>query len=178
MLQDELFHKNESVLTVISSSMEPVIYAGDKVFVQPVFNNKLISGDIILFTKGNFICTHRFICMQKYHGMPKMILKGDHLKGFDLPVADNHFLGKVTFVIRDEKKIDLTETKYSRLNHLFGVLLKYQWKLQYRIHLSCEKFHKKVDGTIIKILIRLFHPINCVFSYYMSKLNQWQINES
>jgi signal peptidase I len=89
-------------LRVSSSSMAPVLRAGDEITVEAVSPRRLGAGDIVVFrSEINGLVVHRLVWRDKPLGRPsRLYTKGDALDRFDLPVTPEQVLGRVVSVLR------------------------------------------------------------------------------
>ncbi len=63
---------------IVSGSMEPTIMTGDAIFVKEVPQKEIKTNDIISFSQGETIVTHRVIEILEENGVKKYKTKGDH----------------------------------------------------------------------------------------------------
>jgi signal peptidase len=85
---------------VLSGSMEPALPLGGVVFIKPVETDEIIAGDIIAYSSGDVLITHRVIDVIDQGGEPAFVTKGDAVENPDLnPVLASAVVGKVIFDI-------------------------------------------------------------------------------
>ena len=76
-------------------SMEPEIKVGDIVFMKPVKQEELHTGDIISFTSGSMMVTHRIVDIKEEDGKTYYITKGDNNNSEDIePIEYENIIGK------------------------------------------------------------------------------------
>ena len=63
---------------IVSGSMEPTIMTEDAILVKEVGQDKIKIGDIISFSQGKTIVTHRVIGIVEENGITKYRTKGDN----------------------------------------------------------------------------------------------------
>lgn len=73
------------------TSMQPVINAEDKLFVEKVKLKDIKIGDIVVFYNTKILVGHRVIKIQGR----KIITKGDNVPYLDKPIDGNIILGKI-----------------------------------------------------------------------------------
>lgn len=91
---------------IVSGSMEPTIMTEDAILVKEVAQDKIKIGDIISFSQGETIVTHRIVEIIEENGKTKYKTKGDN----------NH--------IEDKEKIayEQIEGKYQFKINQFGIV--------------------------------------------------------
>jgi signal peptidase I len=91
--------------------MMPTIFNGERITVRPIEPSDIEPGDIILYRYPGSVIAHRVVRIEKRDsGAPRFILRGDALGAPDEVVEVDQVLGKVVFVERSGRSIDL----YSR----------------------------------------------------------------
>lgn len=88
--------------------MLPVIWPGDELVVEPVASSGVAEGDIVLFRSGSRFVAHRVVASNSKHSM--VHTQGDALAQGDPPVPGAEILGRVSFIVRDGKCIELGKT--------------------------------------------------------------------
>lgn len=63
---------------IVSGSMEPTIMTGDAIFVKEVPQKEIKTNDIISFSQGETIVTHRIIGIVEENGVKRYKTKGDN----------------------------------------------------------------------------------------------------
>ena len=151
IIREQLLSDKYVTLEVISGSMIPLILPGDKVIVKCIPVEKIHMGDIILFKKNGYFCTHRFIGFVKNGHHLKLIAKGDNNMGFDIPFDAGQFLGKIERIEYIEK-IDFTLIPNRYLNRLIGGANWIYWKIQ----ISEKYFNQKFWAFGYRIFRKLY----------------------
>ena len=92
-------------------SMRPTIFDGERITIRPIEPPDIKRGDIILYRYTCSVIAHRVKRIEKRDSCaPRFILRGDALGAPDEVVEVDQVLGKVVFVERGGRSIDL----YSR----------------------------------------------------------------
>jgi signal peptidase I len=89
------------------SSMIPTIYPGDILLVEHDPLGRLLPGDVVLASRANRFFAHRVVRLTALGGKPRIITRGDALAENDPPFLDDEVLGRVTALVRGEKRIEL-----------------------------------------------------------------------
>lgn len=88
------FDKDANV-RILSSSMEPFIYKGDRVVVSPKDINTIQKGDVIVYWDDNKLICHMFLGYSK-EDPDFMITKGLNRVEKDNPIHKKFYLGVIT----------------------------------------------------------------------------------
>ena len=86
---------------VHGDSMYPVIREHDTLHVEPV--RKFTRGDVVLVLAERGLTAHRVIA----HRGTTLILRGDNAPAPDDPVEESQVLGKVTYALREGKRVNV-----------------------------------------------------------------------
>ncbi|MGC2332395.1 MAG: S24/S26 family peptidase [Candidatus Acidiferrales bacterium] len=89
------------------SSMIPTIFPGDVLFVERNPLARLQPGHIALASRGGRFFAHRIVRLTALGGAPRVITRGDALAADDPAFFCDEILGRVTFVVRGERHIEL-----------------------------------------------------------------------
>ncbi|MGD0956827.1 MAG: S24/S26 family peptidase [Candidatus Acidiferrales bacterium] len=89
------------------SSMVPAIFPGDILLVERDPLGRLRPGHIVLASRGGRFFAHRVVRLTALGGPPRVITRGDALPENDPPFLDEEVLGRVTALVRGEKRIEL-----------------------------------------------------------------------
>jgi len=162
IVREQLIGLQEITLHVISDSMAPTIVVGDRVLVSAVTSAGLIPGDIVLFAKGDYLYTHRFVRAVEDG---TIITKGDRLKNFDLPLAQHLLVGKVNAIYHGNVKNDLRHGWHRWLNWLYGKLLLIQWLLVRTDRNINQRFPGRCCALFFKKIIRMLHYLHQIIAY-------------
>ena len=86
-------------LTVLTGSMEPVIYPGDMIVIQEADSYE--EGDIITYVRmqGQTSTTHRIVDIYTEGGITYYVTKGDNNNTEDFPIVFSQIEGKVVLII-------------------------------------------------------------------------------
>lgn len=88
--------------------MLPVIWPGDELVVEPIAGSGVAEGDIVLFRSGSRFVAHRVVASNSSNST--VHTQGDALSQGDPPVPSAGILGRVSFIMRDGKCIELRKT--------------------------------------------------------------------
>lgn len=93
-------------------SMRPTIQEGEMITLEPVKASGVKRGDIILYRSGKGVIAHRVTGIQERKEDSRVfILRGDASTSDDEPVHSQQILGRVIFVERDGRSINLKSGK-------------------------------------------------------------------
>jgi signal peptidase I len=93
-------------LGVTGCSMMPSIWSGDLLEIRREDPAKISIGDVILFGRGGRLFAHRVEAISVASDAAGWITRGDGLDVVDAPVKPEEFLGKVTAILRGERRIE------------------------------------------------------------------------
>ncbi len=88
-------------------SMLPSVWPGDTLVVDRITPDQVHVGDVVLVGREGRLCAHRVVSMAADSHNPQWITQGDALPAPDRPVAKNELLGKVSYLIRAGKLIEV-----------------------------------------------------------------------
>jgi signal peptidase I len=92
-------------LRATGSSMLPSIWPGDVLVVEQVRNDRILSGDVVLFDAGRRFVAHRVIARDR----STIRTQGDSVPKPDRPLSSDELLGKVAFILRNGKCVLLSK---------------------------------------------------------------------
>lgn len=92
-------------LRVMGWSMLPTVWPGDTLVVEHLAGNDIFDGDIVLFSNGRRFVAHRVVAGTRRSGMSDVRTQGDAVPHLDSPVSGGNLLGKVSFIVRNGKRI-------------------------------------------------------------------------
>lgn len=116
--------KRSATISAEGTSMEPTIFAGDPLNVDPSEVTQLKAGDVILFQQGRTMIVHRVCEIDEAH--QEIICKGDNRKVIDAPVPFHAVIGKVSHQSPTLLQ-HLLEWK-ARWQNICGYQLRKRWK--------------------------------------------------
>lgn len=95
-------------LQVTGWSMLPSIWPGDTLVIERVPSNAVLAGDIVLFGRDRRLFVHRVVNRSIVtKGQDAEILtRGDAMPAPDPPVSESDLLGRVSFILRNGKRIE------------------------------------------------------------------------
>ena len=91
----------------IGWSMLPAIWPGDTLVVERVMHDQVRTGDVVVVGRQGKLCAHRVIGKAGDAENPQWITQGDALPAPDRPVAKNELLGRVSYLIRAGRLIQV-----------------------------------------------------------------------
>jgi signal peptidase I len=125
-LAGTLQDKGWAFLKVSGRSMFPWIRAGDVVFVRHINMSAITRGDVIVFEKNSLLCVHRVISVDRCAGEAnlgvRLITKGDATADADEPVCGTAFRGKVEFIYRRNREINIAKGWRSYLGRFLAAV--------------------------------------------------------
>lgn len=86
-------------------SMLPTIRSGDTLAIERVSINQVRKGDVVLVGRDSRLCAHRVVSRLENSGNTFCITRGDAMPAPDRPVLESELLGRVTYLMRGEKRI-------------------------------------------------------------------------
>lgn len=104
LITDVLHLAGTAKVRVTGSSMLPCVLPGDVLLVQRQAIQKLVLGDIAVFTRDDRLFAHRVV-RRGASTTPSVITCGDALTEPDQPVRSAELLGRVEFIIRGARRI-------------------------------------------------------------------------
>ena len=115
---------------IISGSMEPTIMTEDAILVKEVAQDKIKIGDIISFSQGETIVTHRVIEMIEENGKTKYKTKGDNNQVEDKEkIAYEQIEGKYQFKINQFGIVtEILKSKITLIILILMVVIMYFYK--------------------------------------------------
>ena len=93
-------------LRVTGSSMLPSIWPGDTLLIQQLGIKRIVAGDIVLFEREGRLFAHRVISVTGTPEQPLLMTQGDALRTPDGLVSETELLGKVSRILRGQKRIE------------------------------------------------------------------------
>ncbi len=115
---------------IISGSMEPTIMTEDAILVKEVAQDKIKIGDIISFSQGETIVTHRVIEMIEENGKTKYKTKGDNNQVEDKEkISYEQIEGKYQFKINQFGIVtEILKSKITLIILILMVVIMYFYK--------------------------------------------------
>jgi len=134
---------------VTSNSMHPLLLIGDAVVVETVLHSNIRTGDVLVLQRDLDYLTHRFIGKSG----KKWFTKGDNNVLPDPPFSLKEIIGKVIYIQRSERIIDLQTRKWLVINSLVAKLSFLEWKA-FSIHRYLRLPFRLIIKFIQKIMMR------------------------
>jgi hypothetical protein len=119
-ISTELLSKGYIVqFTAPGKSMQPSIFEGEIITVQPVSPSDVRLYDILLYRNGKGLLAHRVVRIEKgpEDGRGAFILRGDSSIICDEPVQPDQIMGRVVEVEREGRRIALA-TRWAKTVHI------------------------------------------------------------
>ena len=101
LIVDLLARGHAAEFQVHGDSMHPVIREHDTLHVEPI--RDFARGDVVLVLADRGLTAHRVIARRG----TTLILRGDNAPAVDDPVEESQVLGKVTYVLRNGKRMNV-----------------------------------------------------------------------
>lgn len=120
----QLLSRNLPVeLRMSGSSMSPAIEDGDIITVEPVKDEPIRQGDIVLYhSRFDTAVIHRIIRIDRSSSEKSILTRGDSATQSDLPVPIHRVLGRVKLVERAGERIKMIRPKRGVMGVVFGWL--------------------------------------------------------
>jgi signal peptidase I len=93
-------------LQVMGWSMLPTVWPGDTIIVERVDSAEVPEGEIVLFRRDRRLFAHRVVKNQS----DGLVTRGDSMRTPDSPVHENEFLGRVSSIVRNGRRIEPRRT--------------------------------------------------------------------
>lgn len=107
-LASEVLHAFGPVrFPAIGRSMLPAVWPGDTLVVERVIPDQVQVGDVVVVGRHGSLCAHRVISAGGDAANPQWITQGDALLAPDWPVSEKELLGRVAYLIRRGKLIEV-----------------------------------------------------------------------
>ena len=122
-LRKEAIKNGHSVQTIASGySMFPFLRKGDILTVEPISMDKIKRGDVVVFESEETWIAHRVIRIQSFDGAIQLTTRGDARISSDPTINKTNYLGLISSIERDSKKISLRSfrKKLDSQVHLLG----------------------------------------------------------
>jgi len=94
-------------LKVSGWSMLPTIWPGDTLIISRLDGRELRQGEIALFQREGRFIVHR-VRSKTTSSIKQVLTRGDAMLQHDAPVCSDDLLGKVDFILRNGRKIELS----------------------------------------------------------------------
>jgi len=110
-------------LRMSGSSMSPAIEDGDIITVEPVNDEPIRQGDIVLYhTRFDTAVIHRIVRIDRSSSEKSVLTRGDSATQNDLPVPIHRVLGRVKLVERAGERIKMVRPRRGLKGIFFGWL--------------------------------------------------------
>ena len=120
----QLLSRNLPVeLRMSGGSMSPAIEDSDIITVEPVSDEPIRQGDIVLYhSRFDTAVIHRVVRIDRSSSEKSILTRGDSASQNDLPVPAHRVLGRVKLVERAGERIKMVRPKRGAFGILFGWL--------------------------------------------------------
>jgi hypothetical protein len=105
-------------LKLTGTSMLPAMRPGDEVTVQRCLLADLQPGQIVLYRTNGSLVAHRVVRAFADH----LLTRGDSVPRYDLPVEASAIVGRIAYVVRNHRCIDI---KYTWRHRALSALLRH-----------------------------------------------------
>ncbi|MES2855347.1 MAG: hypothetical protein V4692_05770, partial [Bdellovibrionota bacterium] len=98
-MRDQLNSSGSLSIQLMSNSMAPILPTGAIAFIAPAKFDELSMRDIVVFWSDGILICHCFWELSKFpaaNGERTIVTRGLSSVGFDYPVRESEFLGRVT----------------------------------------------------------------------------------
>ncbi len=102
---DVLRSFGQARLPVTGASMLPSIWPGDILEVRPDGVGEILPGELVLYVREGHLVAHRVVGIVREQGHTLLVTRGDRLKKPDPPVSPGELLGRVTWILRGNRRI-------------------------------------------------------------------------
>jgi len=92
-------------LQVTGRSMLPTIWPGDTLIIERIQRAAVSDGEIVLFGRDRRLFVHRLISRRSTPATAGILTRGDAMSSPDPPLRESDLLGKVSFILRKDKRI-------------------------------------------------------------------------
>ena len=114
-------------LRVTGWSMLPAIFPGDTLVIEPASSESVGKGDIVLFRREGRLFAHRVSGKSGTASDFQIVTQGDGMADPDPPVSSSQLLGKVSFVVRDGRCLELAQTPPLSMRAVAAVVRRSSW---------------------------------------------------
>jgi signal peptidase I len=118
-------------LRMSGSSMRPAIEDGDVVTIEPITDEPIRQGDIVLYhSRFDTAVIHRVVRIDK-SAERSILTRGDSAAQNDLPVSIHRILGRVKLVEREGERIDMVRPKRSFAQSFAQIMMSWIERLKF-----------------------------------------------
>jgi signal peptidase len=114
-------------LRVTGWSMLPAIFPGDTLVIEPARSEGVTKGDIVLFRRDGRLFAHRVSGKSGSASDFQIVTQGDGMANPDPPVSSSQLLGKVSFVVRDGRCLELAQTQRLSMRAVAALVRRSSW---------------------------------------------------
>ncbi len=120
--------------------MLPTIKDGDILTIQPIKNNRIRVGDVVLCSaRGERAVVHRVVAKHSAKRGFMYLIKGDHVRSPDGWLAGSHIFGSLIKLERDGLAINMKSPRF--ILHQSIALLRSKWHLYKSGQKTFDKIH-------------------------------------
>ena len=114
-------------LRVTGWSMLPAIFPGDTLVIEPARSESVGKGDIVLFRRDGRLFAHRVSGKSGSASDFQIVTQGDGMRNPDPPVSSSQLLGKVSFVVREGRCLELAQTPRLSMRAVAALVRRSSW---------------------------------------------------
>ena len=115
--KEELTQGRSVVLPCKGYSMYPAFKPGEKLIVEPFDSEKISLNDVLVFENENQLIAHRLISFRSTEG--SYLTQGDSCLFEDNCVEASAILGKITFVVKNGRKVSIKTKHVNNVQRYF-----------------------------------------------------------
>lgn len=104
MVEEIVRNFGRACVSVRGTSMTPAIHPGDFLTIQHINLQEISVGQIVLFSRGGTLITHRVVEKSEGPHSPHLVTRGDRVVHNDSPVSPDELLGRVKFIERGGRR--------------------------------------------------------------------------
>ena len=114
-------------LRVTGWSMLPAISPGHTLVIEPARSESVGQGDIVLFRRDGRLFAHRVSGKSGSASDFQIVTQGDGMANPDPPVSSSQLLGKVSFLVRDGRCLELAQTPRLSMRAVAALVRRSSW---------------------------------------------------
>jgi len=100
---------------VAGGSMVPALWPGDELMVRPMGAAEPARGDLLLFVRDGWLCTHRLVDRFDSGGSTQLITRGDAAVTCDPPRSSDQILGSVVSLFRNGHELPVVALRRGKI---------------------------------------------------------------
>jgi signal peptidase len=124
IVAEALLRGHQVKLRLAGSSMLPALWPGDELLVRGFAGESPARGELVLFVRDGWLCTHRLVGYSNLDGAVGLLTRGDAASLPDPPLIESALLGRAVAVIRDGCEIPIGSSEPTRPHRLFSFTIR------------------------------------------------------